>query len=135
MVVGATGWVGGGRGKDWGTEGEGEGERCEEGEGAGSGIREEGEDKGIVVMKYGCAIDGFGVQVKCKQMENMAISSSIWFTKVFRWPWLLGLRGHDMMKMFRGGFLATWRTQETNVHGSGALKTSSIPLLTDTRCW
>ena len=49
--VGAVGWVGGGRGKDRGTEGEGEGKRCEEGEGAGGGIREEGEDKGIMVMK------------------------------------------------------------------------------------
>lgn len=51
MGVGALGWVGGGRGKDWGTEGKGKGERCEEGEGPGGGGREEGEDKGIVVMK------------------------------------------------------------------------------------
>lgn len=42
------GWVS--RGKDWGTEGAGQGERCEEDEGAGGGGREEGEDKGIVVM-------------------------------------------------------------------------------------
>ena len=53
MGVGAVGWARGGRGKDWGTEGQGEGERCEEGEGVGCGGREEGEDKGIVVMEYG----------------------------------------------------------------------------------
>ena len=52
MGVGAIDWVGGGGGKDRGTEGEGEGERCEEGEETGGRGREEGEDKRSVVMKF-----------------------------------------------------------------------------------
>ena len=40
-----------------------------------------------------------------------------------------------MVKMFRGNSPASLITQETDVHGSGALKTSSTPLLTGKSCW
>ena len=40
-----------------------------------------------------------------------------------------------MINIFRGNSRAMLSMQETDVHGSGALKTSSMPLLTDKSCW